>query len=74
MNCCYEPSWSRKMLLFLALAAGTVATQFVPPYRELAFMPKDEAVSGPALSASKSRGIHAASVNTQHLDEVRTSG
>ena len=52
MNCCYEPSWSRKMLLLSALVAGTVATQFVPPYRELAFIPNDEAVSSPALSAS----------------------
>jgi hypothetical protein len=74
MNCCYEPSWSRKMLLLSALVAGSVVTQFVPPYQELAFMPKDEAISTPALSASKSRGTSDVGVDTHHLTRVRTSG
>jgi hypothetical protein len=74
MNCCYEPSWSRKMLLLLALVSGTVATQLVPPYQELAFIPKDEAISTPALSASKSRGMTSDEIESHHLTRVRTSG
>ena len=74
MNRCYEPSWSRKLLLLSALVAGGVATQFVPPYQELAFIPKDEVVSAPTLSASKSRGMKDVDVNTHHLNIVRSSG
>jgi hypothetical protein len=62
------------MLLLSALVAGTVATQFVPPYRELAFIPKDEAVSSPALSASKSRDRNRSGANGHHLHNIRTSG
>jgi hypothetical protein len=74
MNRCYEPTWSRKLLLLSALVAGAVATQFVPPYRELAFMPKDEAVTAPRLSVSKSRDMTGADVNTHRLEFIRSIG
>jgi hypothetical protein len=74
MNRSYEPSWSRKLMLLSALAAGGVATQFVPPYQELAFIPREEAMSAPTLSAAKSRDTKDADANTHHLHVVRTSG
>jgi hypothetical protein len=74
MNRCYEPSWSRKLLLLSALVAGGVATQFVPPYQELAFVPKVEAISAPTLSVSKSRDMTGADVNTHRLEFVRSIG
>jgi hypothetical protein len=74
MNCCYEPSWSRKLLLLSALAAGGVATQFVPPYQEIAFLPKEEAVSAPASPGSTSRGMTGVDVDLHHLNFIRSLG
>jgi hypothetical protein len=73
MNRCYEPSWSRTLLLLSALVAGGVATLFVPPYQEVAFMsPEREAVSAPASPGAPSRGMTGIDVNTYVLNLLRS--
>jgi hypothetical protein len=52
----HEPSWSRTSLLLLALAAGGVATQLVPPYQEIAFAPQHQAKVASA-GDTNSRGV-----------------
>jgi hypothetical protein len=74
MNLCYEPSWSRKLMLLSALVAGGVATQFVPPYQELAFIPKNEASSTSMSRGSASRGMTGIDVNTRYQTVVRSTG
>jgi hypothetical protein len=75
MNCCHEPSWFRKLLLLSALAAGGVATLFVPPYQEIAFVPDDqEAVATPVSPGRASRGMTGVDVNLHHRKFVRSNG
>jgi hypothetical protein len=75
MNHCHEPSRFRMLLLILALAAGGVATLFVPPYREIAFVPDDrEAVTTPVSSGSASRGMTGIDVKMHHRNFVRNNG
>jgi hypothetical protein len=72
MNHCHEPTWFRKMLVLSALVAGSVATLFVPPYREVAFIPEDrEAVTTPG---SSSRGMTGIDVNLHHRNLVQSNG
>jgi hypothetical protein len=76
MNRCHEPSWVRKLLVLSALAAGGVATLFVPPYREIAFVPQEEeSVLTPAPHGSNSPrmsgGIEA---KLRHPKFIRSNG
>jgi hypothetical protein len=76
MNGCHKTSWRRLLPLLAAFAAGGLATQLVPPYRELAFAPqksgKPQAV--PSSAGSSSPGMTGIDVDMRHLDYVRGVG
>jgi hypothetical protein len=73
MNSCYELSWSQLLLLLSALVAGGVATQFVPPYQEVAFIsPERETISAPVSPGAPSRGMTGIDVNTQVVNLLRS--
>ena len=75
MNGCHEHSWFRTGLLLLALSAGSVVTQLVPPYREIAFMPEEEeSVSASASANANSTGPAGIDVSWLHLNVIRNTG
>jgi hypothetical protein len=76
MDRCQEPSWFRTSLLLLALAAGGVATQLVPPYQEIAFAPQHQAKAASADKSShtNTRGLTGIDVNSHYLGFIESIG
>jgi hypothetical protein len=66
----------RSLLLLTALSAGALTTLFVPPYRELAFMPEDasETASAPTSPGRNSSDVTGIDVDLRHLRIVGSIG
>jgi len=71
-----DQSRFRSLLLLSALAAGGLATLFVPPYRELASMPEEETetASAPLTPGASSSGMTGVDVDLRHLRTIQSIG
>jgi hypothetical protein len=69
-----DRSWLRTTPLLLALMAGVVATQLVPPYRDIAYALKEGAKSSPASPGQNSSGMTGVDVDLRHLQFATSIG
>ena len=62
-----DRSWLRAVPLFAALTAGVVTTQLVPPYRDIAYVLKQDEEQASASRGNNFSGMTGIDVDQHHL-------